>query len=104
MPEPNFREELRIHDQLAADWHGDRVIRCRQCGHAFGSLFQNYKERALLRVRKPWEYLPDRRPGEFVEYWEFYCPGCGVLLAVDPMGPGDRKPTWDIRIASPPEE
>ena len=71
----------------------ERVTKCR-CGHEFGNYRQNWKLRALVRVRNDENDLRELYPhsdvceSEWMELREFICPGCATLLEVEACAPG----------------
>ena len=78
---------------------------CRRCGKELISARENYKKGCLVYDRDPREihnpilegpyaFCPDP---EWVRYLEFYCPGCGILVDVEPLPPG-HPITHDILI------
>ncbi len=79
----NISEYLRISKYEKA-----LVVQCNRCDYIFCDKTENYRLYALM-----WEgygsqigLMPDRHPKEGGEmiYREFYCPGCGTLLEVEP--------------------
>ena len=99
---------MRIHEYLEitkGDAEGD-VIRCLECGHIFCGVEKNYKESALV-VKERLEDVNLRflTSGEEtrVIYYQYICPGCGVLLEVDSICPdlnSDDSVLWDIQLDS----
>ena len=70
---------------------GARVVKCG-CGQEFGDYRENWKEEAAVYEPSPagWHGLPAvqrGRPG-LAMLREFYCPGCGVQLDVEPVPVG----------------
>lgn len=68
------------------------VAQCAKCGYAFCRSEENYKYFSLVWEGYPSEsgLTPERHPrdgGEMI-YREFYCPGCGTLLEVEPTMKG----------------
>ena len=84
-----------------------RVL-CKQCGHDFAAVGDNWKQgarRADVAVTETNPHLRD--PGIYIDpsvharHW--YCPSCGVL-ADSEIVVGDRAEVWDIRLGcSDPE-
>lgn len=79
----NFSEYLRI-----SKYEKGSIIQCNKCDYIFCDKGENYKLYSLI-----WEgygneigLMADRHPKEGGEmiYREFYCPGCGTLLEVEP--------------------
>ena len=70
---------------------GARVVKCR-CGQEFGDYRQNWKEAAAIHERHPQDgvvYLKYRGADPAWQLLrEFYCPGCGVQLDVEPVPVG----------------
>lgn len=88
-----------IHEYLAID--GDRV-RCRKCGHGYGSPQENYKLGTLWRTVEIADIAPgynDR--GVYVDddvvLRECICPGCLTLLESELTLRGE-PPVHDIKI------
>ncbi len=78
---------------------------CRRCGKELISARENYKKGCLIYDRDPSE-IHNPIPGEphavfpdpnWVRYLEFYCPGCGTLMDVQPLPPG-HPITYDIQL------
>lgn len=96
---------MRIHEYLEID-ATSKVIRCLKCAHEFCDSRSNYKEYALYRERPLSDFTSRRlrsKEEPFVVYQEYYCPGCGVLLEVDPYCEAldkDQKIVWDIQVES----
>ena len=70
---------------------GQVVVECTQCGNRFGSHERNWKLAALVYDRDPREIYPSGgRAGDanVQIFREFYCPGCGTLLDVEPAPHG----------------
>jgi len=78
---------------------------CNRCGKTLISARKNYKEGCLVYDRDPRElynlipehplsFAPDP---DWIRYIEFYCPGCGTLVEVEPLPPG-HPITHDIEI------
>ena len=96
---PSMARRVMDEVDLVIDESGNGCFICRSCGYVLGSAEENYKHYARVRRFDPCSRLPLRSPrGEFAEYWEFYCPGCVGLLAVDPMMPGEEEPIWDLQL------
>lgn len=78
---------------------------CNRCGKELISARSNYKEGCLVYERDPrdlYEPIPDAPFGfapdpAWIRYLEFYCPGCGVLIEVEPLPPG-HPVTHDIEL------
>ena len=72
---------------------GARVVKC-DCGHEFGDYRENWKLRALIRVRADAasvaEIYPTATAGppDWMELREFICPGCATLLETEVAPPG----------------
>lgn len=66
----------------------ERIVKCR-CGHEFGDYRVNWKEAALVYERDPQDGEIFVGPRGANPDWqllrEFYCPGCAVLLDVEPV-------------------
>ncbi|MBI3076172.1 MAG: hydantoinase B/oxoprolinase family protein [Deltaproteobacteria bacterium] len=98
----------RIHESLeVVTLDGTAVIRCLRCRYPFGPAAQNYKRRALRRVRDLYgvgfRSLGSERPDPPAFFQEYLCPGCGTLLQVDVWCPAldDEEPLWDIQVEAP---
>ena len=97
---------MRIHEylEIADKGGGRKLIQCLKCGYEFCDPRENYKEYALYRERSLSDFTSRRlRSGEepFIVYQEYICPGCGVLLEVDPYCEEldkDNKIVWDIQV------
>lgn len=96
-----FSEYLRI-DLDAETWE------CRRCDHEIASARTNYKEGLLVYERNPREVHKPVMDPEKYEYtfgpdpkfctiYEFYCPGCGVMVEVEYQVPG-HLPVHDIDL------
>ncbi len=77
---------------------------CRKCGKELISARENYKKGCLVYNRDPSEIhshlpeLPLNSPDpNWVRYLEFYCPGCGTMIEVEPLPPG-HPITYDIEL------
>jgi acetone carboxylase gamma subunit len=70
---------------------GARVVKCR-CGQEFGDYRRNWKEAAAVYERHPQDgviYLEHKGADpDWQLLREFYCPGCGVQLDVEPVPVG----------------
>jgi len=84
---------LAIHDHLFIVAKDGQAITKALCGHEFGDWRENWKLQARIRVRRTEEELLEiYQPGQtidptVVDFREFICPGCGVLLDVDAVPP-----------------
>ena len=82
---------LQEHLYVVAKANQDRVVKC-SCGHEFGDYHNNWKEEALVYERPPQDgeiFLGTRGADpEWQLLREFYCPGCAVLLDVEPVPVG----------------
>jgi acetone carboxylase gamma subunit len=84
---------LAIHDHLFIVAKDGRAITKALCGHEFGDWRENWKLHSRIRVRRTEaELLEIYEPGctidpRVVDFREFICPGCGVLLDVDAVPP-----------------
>ena len=79
----------------------DHKIRCKKCGHVFCDADKNYKLYALKDQVSPFarggETSARPKDDNWCVFREYYCPGCAVLLNVDPCLPDDPI-TWDARL------
>lgn len=79
---------LQEHLYVVETAGGDRVVKCG-CGQEFGDYRQNWKEEALVYERDPQDGQIYVGPRGADASWqllrEFYCPGCAVLLDVEPV-------------------
>jgi len=70
---------------------GARVVKCR-CGQEFGDYRRNWKEEAAVYERHPQDGIVYLKYKGADPAWqmlrEFYCPGCGVQLDVEPVPVG----------------
>jgi acetone carboxylase gamma subunit len=82
---------LQEHLYVIAKANKERVVKC-SCGHEFGDYHLNWKEEALVYERPPQDgeiFLGTRGADpEWQVLREFYCPGCAVLLDVEPVPVG----------------
>jgi acetone carboxylase, gamma subunit len=82
---------LQEHLYVVAKVNRERVVKCL-CGHEFGDYHNNWKEEALVYERPPQDgeiFLGTRGADpEWQVLREFYCPGCAVLLDVEPVPVG----------------
>ncbi len=87
---------MRIHYYLEID--EDKKIRCMKCRTVICDARDNYKLHVPSIEKAPSE-IPGRRPSkpEFATYYEYYCPGCHTLLAVESR-PRGTMPIHDIQI------
>lgn len=96
--------EVQITEYLNIDLEREMWL-CRRCGKELISARDNYKKGCLVYDRDPndihdrifgssYTFSPDP---EWVRYLEFYCPGCGTLIDVQPLPPG-HPITHDILI------
>jgi acetone carboxylase gamma subunit len=67
---------------------GDRVIRCKKCGHTFCSIAENYKNYALVREVSLSHLGDEYSKTKRFCFREFFCPGCITLLWVDMVQKG----------------
>ena len=73
--------------------NGERFVKC-DCGHEFGDYRENWKLRAVLRVRDSEEQFAEvgvphlMSDPAWCELREFYCPGCAAQLDVEAVVPG----------------
>lgn len=97
---------MRIHEYLEIhkDKIGNEVISCLKCGYIFCNAEENYKKYSLL-IKEKLDNLNLRflTSGEDTKviYFNYVCPGCGVLLEVDSICPDLNKDDpilWDIQI------
>ena len=97
---------MRIHEylEICKDEKGKDVIRCRNCEYTFCGSGENYKEHSLV-VQEDFRDLDLRflTSGEntIVTYYQYICPGCGILLEVDSICPelNSNDPiVWDIQL------
>lgn len=81
---------------------------CRRCDREIGSARGNYKEGLLIYERNPTEIHKPIVDPEKYEYtfapdtkmctmYEFYCPGCGVMVEVEYQVPG-HMPVHDMEL------
>lgn len=89
-------EHLEVLD--AAD---GRVYACGRCDESLGSTADNYKDHCAV-VRTPVKDLPRFRDpamhvDALIEYRQFCCPGCGVILDTE-VAPSDAPFNHDVRI------
>ena len=85
----NFSRKRNISEYLRiSKYEKGSVIQCNKCDYVFCDNNENYKLYSLM-----WEgygshigLIADRHPKEGGEmiYREFYCPGCGTLIEVEP--------------------
>ena len=96
--------KVQITESIDVD-HEKEMWVCRRCGKELFSARDNYKKGCLVYDRDPRE-IHNPIPGEtsifypdpnWVRYLEFYCPGCGTLMDVEPLPPG-HPITHDILI------
>ena len=72
---------------------GQRVVKC-DCGYVFGPVDRNWKRETRILVRDSEELLEEiydpyhRCDPEWMELWEYFCPGCWSLLEVEVVPPG----------------
>jgi len=70
---------------------GDWSLHCSACDHRYGPADRDPKLGAVLRERSIADLSPLNAVG-FVDRMvarEFYCPGCGMLMAVNVQQKGD---------------
>ncbi len=97
---------MRIHEylEILKDNIGKEVISCVNCGHVLCSARENYKDHALLVIEKLTDLnLRFLTSGEdpLVSYYQYVCPGCGVLFEVNPVCQTlnrDNPTVWDIQV------
>ena len=67
-----------------------KVIVCSECGHLYCEAHENFKWYALIYDRDPKEIQPGLLGPDmhWMIYREFYCPGCGVQIEVEPTPEG----------------
>lgn len=70
-----------------------KIVVCSKCGFVFCRVSENYKLHSLVSERLPSEigFDPKLHPKDDsgMIYREFCCPGCGVMLDVEPVMKGD---------------
>jgi len=88
-------KRVRVTEYLDLDLERELWL-CNRCGYEIGTARDNYKKGCLVYDRDPSEihnrilggscsFYPDP---EWVRYLEFYCPGCGAMIDVQPLPPG----------------
>jgi N-methylhydantoinase B len=93
---------IRVGDQLAVvAGDGGHVLACG-CGRGLAPVEENFKEWVPERRRPIGDLGPQADPfgvgaGRF-ELREYYCPGCGALLATDAVEPGEPV-VWELDLA-----
>lgn len=81
---------------------------CDRCDEKLGNARENYKHFLLVHARNPREvHQPLLDPEKYAfcfspdpkvcSIYEFYCPGCGVMMDVEYTIPG-HKPLHDMQI------
>lgn len=101
----NLKKKTLLSEYLRISrYEKGSVIQCSKCDYTFCGKGENYKLYSLM-----WEgygsqvgLVVDRHPKEGGEmiYREFYCPGCGTLLEVEPTIKG--SPIFkDIELTTP---
>jgi len=96
-------EDLRVSEGLVISRSGDGAFyTCRKCRTQIQSVEENYKSGCLKRVTGVSEVgLSPIDPHLFIddeiEYREYFCPGCGLLLQSDFSRPEDPD-FLDIRM------
>ncbi len=107
--DPGRFEAVLTAEQQRVSW-SDRIVVCLQehlyvvardgsaavvkcvCGQEFGDYRENWKESALVYERQPADgeiFLPGQGADpDWQLLREFYCPGCTVLLDVEPVPVG----------------
>lgn len=87
---------MRVHEYLEVD--ENMKCYCIKCGHIFCSVDDDYKKyckRAELTGEDCGveSYLHDHR---FVQYIEYYCPGCFTLMSQE-QAPAGSEPVPDFK-------
>ena len=92
-----FDEEILVpmNDHLfavAAD--GDRIVKA-ECGHEFGPVTENWKQRCEIRTKETEDEMRELYPEDMTpdpdwqfQLREFFCPGCYTLVDVDAVPSG----------------
>ena len=82
---------------------------CNECRGVLGPAAENYKDYAAMRGRNPHEIDPVlyANPQDFCDdeivLREFFCPGCGGLLALE-IAKVEDPPLLELRLDLPPAE
>jgi acetone carboxylase gamma subunit len=76
---------------VVADAAGERSFHCARCDHEFGPVTEEPKLHAVVAERSIVEASELNRHGAVDELVlrEFYCPGCGAMLAANVQRHGD---------------
>jgi len=99
--QPPSQRRIRIHESLVVEFNPEEKagkIKCAKCDFVLCDSSQNYKEWAPYIDRNPREMNHALIDPEWMIYREYYCPGCTILLEVDPIPPGEA-PLWDIKLS-----
>lgn len=96
---------MEIHEYLALDTETE-TISCNDCGHQICSADENYKLHCAMEKTQLEDVGPGfESPSELlnadhnIEFREFYCPSCAVLIDHEIARAEDRI-LWDIEIDS----
>jgi acetone carboxylase gamma subunit len=76
---------------VATGSNGERSFRCARCDHEFGPVTEEPKLHAVVAERSIVEASELNRHGavDDLVLREFYCPGCGAMLAANVQRHGD---------------
>lgn len=87
--------KVQMNEHLDIDLEKEMWV-CRGCGKELISARKSYQEGCLVYDRDPTtihNVIPGRSDAfcpdpNWVRYLEFYCPGCGIMMDVQPLPPG----------------
>lgn len=106
---PETTSEISVTEGLviSKSGNGDFYV-CKKCRTVIQNTDENYKTGCIKRTTDVQEVgLSPIDPKLFIddeiEYREYFCPGCGLLLQGD-FSKKEDADTWDIRLFSTPEK
>jgi N-methylhydantoinase B len=94
LPSPLQSEEVLLtltpYLNIVMAEEGKKVIICSKCGHLYCEANENFKLYCLIYDRDPKEIQPGilGPDKDWMIYREFYCPGCGTQVEVEPTPVG----------------
>jgi N-methylhydantoinase B len=95
------KRRIRIHESLVVEMNSEgrlAEIKCLKCHVVLCHSSQNYKDYVPYIDRDPKWMKHLLIDPELMIYREYYCPGCAILLEVDPI-PSGEIPIWDIKLS-----